>query len=213
MLATFLFLVLLGWATLVLTPAVVTFYSFPLSLAFGYNGPKILYFVLSPCRFLAGAAGYWGGHLGFWEAKRKTDPGRGNQVQIRKCMGGLEPMTQGCLMVQMPSSWGRRLEFHLILLIMPADTDWHGMWVVRVAGTKAASWRGSNVMWAVASPILILVSVFLWAGTEEDSFTTPIMSLVKFLKRLQLWELGSQVLAMVSPAKLRKEMAKMFGYY
>lgn len=37
-------------------------------------------------------------------------------------------------------------------------------------------------------------SVFLWAGTEEASFTISVISLVKFLKMLQLWELGSQLL-------------------
>lgn len=46
---------------------------------------------------------------------------------------------------------------------MPADTDQCGM-----AGKKAASWRGKDMMWAVASPILILVKVsFLDLGLRR----------------------------------------------
>lgn len=37
---------------------------------------------------------------------------------------------------------------------MPAGIDQCGM-----AGKKAASWRGRDMIWAVASPILILVKV------------------------------------------------------
>ena len=35
-----------------------------------------------------------GVHLGFWEARRKIDPGKDIQGLIRRCLGGLELMTQ-----------------------------------------------------------------------------------------------------------------------
>lgn len=46
-------------------------------------------------------------------------------------------------------------------------------------------------------------SDFLWAGTEEASFTTFVISF-KFLKILQLWELGS-------PFYIMEEKANIFS--
>ena len=54
----------------------------------------ILYFLLLPCRFYLVLQDTVGVHLGFWEARRKIDPGKDIQGLIRRCLGGLELMTQ-----------------------------------------------------------------------------------------------------------------------
>lgn len=85
---------------------VLTFYSFPLLLVHSCDESGILYFLLLPFRFYIPMHNTREGALGFWEAKGK---------EVAATHGTKH------LMVQMPQNHGRRVQFHLVLLV-PDDT-------------------------------------------------------------------------------------------
>lgn len=133
-------------------------------------------------KLLPSAPGHCEGHWGF--TKLKTDPGRCLGADWKVRGRGRELMGWGSIMVLMLQN---RLPSHHF------SSWWHwSMWGVRLYGAWThTSCRGPGTMWAVTG-----------ARAEEASFTTPVMSLAKFLKTQQLWELGSQVLAMAFPSML-----------
>lgn len=78
--------ILLERAALVITPAAAQGHFIFILCQWHLVVMYLGFFTFSYCH--EGAAGHCGGHLGFWETKRKTDPRKDIQVLIRRCLGG-----------------------------------------------------------------------------------------------------------------------------